>query len=104
MRSIDGFTLGEKLHLDLAYGLERSMKYGLSLTAYENFVARYPFSSDTPFILLRMAGIHERRMDRSGRAVECYERLVKHYPDDSWAEYAESEIWRLGRGRVSEKS
>jgi membrane associated rhomboid family serine protease len=104
MRSIDGFTLDERLHLDLAYGLERSMKYGLALAAYGNFAARYPFSSDTPFILLRMAGIQERRMDRSERAVECYERLVKHYPEDSWAEYAEGEIWRLGGGRVSEKS
>jgi len=104
MRAIDGFTLGERLHLDLAYGLERSMKYGPALAAYENFVARYPFSADTPFILLRMAGIHERRMDRSGRAVECYEKLVKYYPEDSWAEYAEGEIWRLGRGRASEKS
>jgi membrane associated rhomboid family serine protease len=97
MRAIDGFTLGEKTHLDLAYGLERSMKYDLALKAYGNFANRYPFSPDVPFILLRMAGIHERRMGCPDRAVECYERIVRHYPGDSWAEYADGEIWRLGR-------
>ena len=76
------------------------MKLDLSQTAYENFALRYPFSPDTPFILLRMAGIHERRMDRPERAVICYEKIVKHYPDDSWAEFAEGEIWRLGRREV----
>jgi tetratricopeptide (TPR) repeat protein len=97
MRSIEGFTLGERLHLDLAFGMERSMKFGLSLTAYENFTLRYPFSPDTPFILLRMAGIHERRLDRPDRAVECYEKIVKYYPDDCWVDYADNEIWRLGQ-------
>ena len=100
MRSIKGFTLDEKLHLDLAYGLERSMKFDISLKAYENFALRYPFSPDTAFILLRMAGIHERRMKCPERAVECYERIVKYYPDDSWAEYADGEIWRLGSRNV----
>ena len=106
MRSIKDFTLDEKLHLDLAYGMERSMKFGLSLTAYENFVLRYPFSPDTPFILLRMAGIHERRMDRPERAMECYAKIVKYYPDDCWADYADNEVWRLGRREmpVGEKS
>ena len=106
MRTIDGFTLTERLHLDLAYGMERSMKFELALQAYENFAVRYPFSPDTPFILLRMAGIHERRMDRPEKAVECYERIVKYYPDDTWAEYADGEIWRLGRivTLVGEKS
>jgi len=101
MRSIKGFTLGEKLHLDLVFGMERAMKYRMSLTAYENFTLRYPFSPDTPFVLLRMAGIHERRFDRPDRAVECYERIVKYYPEDSWADFADGEIWRLGRSRVS---
>ena len=100
MRSIEGFTLGEKLHLDLAFGMERSMKFSLSLAAYENFTMRYPFSLDAPFILLRMAGIHERRLDRPDRAVGCYEKIVKYYPDDSWADFADSEIWRLGRREV----
>jgi membrane associated rhomboid family serine protease len=106
MRSLKGFTLRERLHLDLAYGMERSMKFDLTLKAYENFALRYPFSPDTPFILLRMAGIHERRMECPERAVECYERIVKYYPEDSWAEYADGEIWRLGRRvySVGEKS
>jgi membrane associated rhomboid family serine protease len=95
MRAIEGFTLDERSHLDLAYGLERSMKFDISLKAYENFALRYPFSPDTAFILLRMAGIHERRMDCPERAVQCYEKIVRHYPDDNWAEYADGEIWRL---------
>ncbi len=106
MRSLKGFTLSERVHLDLAYGMERSMKFDLTLKAYENFALRYPFSADTPFILLRMAGIHERRMECPQRAVECYERIVKYYPEDNWAEYADSELWRLGRteSSVGEKS
>ena len=101
MRSIEGFTLEERLHLDLAFGLERSMKFASALVAYGNFIRRYPFSADTPFILLRMAGIEERRMDRPERAVECYGRIVKYYPEDSWADFAEGEMWRLERRPVA---
>jgi tetratricopeptide (TPR) repeat protein len=105
MRTIKGFTLDERLHLNLAFGMERSMKYSLSLTAYGNFVSRHPGSSDTPFILLRMAGIHENRMDDPEKALECYERLVREYPEDSWADFAEREIMRLSRDAAcSEKS
>jgi membrane associated rhomboid family serine protease len=98
MRSIRGFTLEDRLHLDIAFGMERSMKFASSLAAYENYSLRYPFSPDTPFILLRMAGIHERRMNRPDKALECYEKIVRYYPDDSWADYADSEIIRLGGG------
>jgi membrane associated rhomboid family serine protease len=101
MRSIEGFALPEKMHLDLAFGMERAMKYDLSLTAYGNFIERYPFSGDAPFILLRMAGIHERRFDRPDMAARCYERIVRCYPDDSWADFADGEIWRLGRGETA---
>jgi membrane associated rhomboid family serine protease len=95
MRSIEGFTIEERPHFDLACGLERSMKYDQALRAYENFTRRYPFSSDTPFLLLRMAGIHERRGNSPDKALRCYQRIVADYPGDDWAEYAENEIWRL---------
>jgi membrane associated rhomboid family serine protease len=97
MRSIKGFTLEEKLHLNLAFGMERAMKFRQALAAYENFTIRYPFSQDTPFVLLRMAGMHERRFGRPEKAVECYEKIVRQYPEDSWAEFADGEVWRLGQ-------
>jgi membrane associated rhomboid family serine protease len=97
MRSIRGFTLEDRIHLDLAFGMERSMKFKHSLDAYANYVERYPFSPDTPFVLLRMAGIHERRMDDPERAAECYHSIVEKYPEDDWADYADGEAVRLGR-------
>jgi membrane associated rhomboid family serine protease len=101
MRSINGFTLDEREHFSMATGLERSMKYDLALKAYENFQLRYPFSTDIPFILLRMAGIHERRMGCPEKAAECYERIVEEYPEDDWAEFADRETWRLGYGKTA---
>lgn len=102
MRSIPGFTLQEPVHLDLAFGLERSLKYNTSVAAYRNFIERYSLSPEIPFILLRMAGIHERRFNRYAEAYSCYRRLVKEHPGDSWADYAVSEIERLsGMGVLS---
>jgi membrane associated rhomboid family serine protease len=95
MRTVPGFTLKGELHLDVAYGMERSMKYGKSLTAYENFKKRYPHSDEAPFILLRMAAIHERRFSRGREALECYRELVETHPDDCWVDFALGEIERL---------
>lgn len=103
MRSIPGFSLQKSTHLDLTFGLERSLKYHTAMTAYNNFKTRYPLSSEIPFILLRMAGIHERRFSRYSDAYSCYTRLVDDYPEDNWADYARSEIERLtGMGIVPE--
>ena len=95
MRSIKGFSLSEDMHLDLAFGLERILKFRSALAAYENFTFRDPMSKDAPFILLRMAGMLERRFERPGLALTCFERLVECYPEDSWTDFARAEIDRL---------
>ncbi len=105
MRSIPGFTLQKCDHLDLAFGLERSLKYHTAMIAYDNFRTRYPLSEEVPFILLRMAGINERRFGRYSDAYSCYTRLVEDHPEDSWSDFARSEIDRLtGMGVVPELS
>ncbi|MDD3641978.1 MAG: rhomboid family intramembrane serine protease [Candidatus Krumholzibacteria bacterium] len=95
MRAVPGFSLAERAQIDMACGLERSMKYRASLDAYRNFAARYPESTETPFVLLRAASLLERRLDRPEKALECYGLLVERFPDDCWADYARSEIERL---------
>lgn len=95
MRAVPGFTLPERPQIDMACGLERSMKYRASLDAYRNFAARYPGSEETPFVLLRTASLLERRLDRPEKALECYELLVERYPEDCWVDYARGEIERL---------
>lgn len=95
MRTVPGFTLSERAQIDMACGLERSMKFRASLDAYRNFAARYPRSGETPFVLLRAASLLERRFDRPGKAMECYEILVERYPEDCWADYAKGEMERL---------
>jgi membrane associated rhomboid family serine protease len=100
MRAIKGFSLPEDMHLDLAFGLERILKFRSALAAYENFTFRYPMSEDTPFILLRMAGMLERRFQRPALALACFERLVECYPEDSWTDFARSEIERLRKMNI----
>lgn len=97
MRAVPGFALPERVQIDMACGLERSMKYRAALDAYRNFAARYPGSVQTPFVLLRAAGLLERRLDRPGKALECYRIFIERFPDDPWAVYAESEVERLRR-------
>ncbi len=100
MRSIEGFTLPEHEHLGLACGMERSLKYNGAIKAYENFVSRYAGSQEIPFVLLRMAGIHERRFAKPSSAISCYSAIVEGYPDDAWADFARAELERLRRGRI----
>jgi len=97
MRAVPRFALSQRAHLDLACGMERSLKHRAALDAYANFALRYPESSDAPFVLLRAAGLLERRFSRLEKALECYERLVERYPDDSWVDFARGEIDRLVR-------
>lgn len=95
MKIIPGFTVDERTHLDLAFGMERTLKFHAASTAYGNFVHEYPDSKDAPFVLLRMAGLFERRFCRRGDAYDCYRRLVEFHPEDTWVEYARSEMTRL---------
>ncbi|HUV37288.1 MAG TPA: rhomboid family intramembrane serine protease [Patescibacteria group bacterium] len=101
MRVIPGFILDEKTHLNLAFGMERTLKFHAAGTAYENFLLGYPLSVESPLVLLRMAGLLERRFLRCGEAFHCYQRLVESYPGDIWVDYARSEMDRLGDGGVT---
>jgi TolA-binding protein len=77
--------------------MERTLKYRAAMNAYEHFVWNYPLSKDAPFVLLRMAVIHEKHLEKPGEALACYARLAGEYASDQWAEYAEGEIVRLKR-------
>jgi membrane associated rhomboid family serine protease len=95
MRHIVNFALPEPLHIDLACGLERTLKYRSAMHAYENFVWLYPLSAEAPFVLLRMALILERRLGSPREALACYMRLVQEYATDRWAGHARMEMERL---------
>jgi membrane associated rhomboid family serine protease len=97
MRHIPNFALAEDIHLDLACGMERTLKYRSAMHAYEQFVWKYPLSIETPFVLLRMALILEKRFSRPAEAFSCYSRLVTEYASDQWADLARAEIERLKR-------
>ncbi len=96
-RHIPTFALPEPLHIDIACGMERTLKYRSALKAYERFLQCYPHSQEAPFVLLRMAVILEKRFERPQEALGCYERLADAYASDRWADYARGEIVRLGR-------
>jgi membrane associated rhomboid family serine protease len=101
MRAVPGFILPGTLHLDLAYGMERTLKFRSAARAYRNFIERYRSSCETPFVLLRMAGMLEKRFQRPVEALYCYDRLVKEHPDDRWVDYARYEIDRLRSMNIS---
>lgn len=97
MRHIPSFALAEPLHIDMACGMERTLKYRSAMTAYERFLQRYPHSQEAPFVLLRMAGILEKRLEKPAEALACHARLAGEYATDRWAEYSRKEIARLER-------
>lgn len=100
IRNLPFFALDERMHLDMACGLERTLKYRCALAAYERFLQRYPASGDAPFVLLRMAGIQEKHLASPDEAMECYRRLTEKYPFDPWADYAREAIARAGTLRA----
>jgi membrane associated rhomboid family serine protease/Tfp pilus assembly protein PilF len=95
LRHIANFAVPEPMHLDLACGMERTLKYREAMRAYEHFVWLYPLSADAPFVLLRMALILERRLGNAREALACYARLVAEYAADRWADHARMELERL---------
>ncbi len=101
MRHIPGFTLDADLHLDLAYRMERTLKFKTAAAAYDNFIERYTDSPEVPFVLFRMAGILERRFQKPLKALSCYRAIVDGFPGDVWIDYAKSEIDRIERLRIS---
>ncbi|UCF05755.1 MAG: rhomboid family intramembrane serine protease [bacterium] len=100
MRAVPDFALPEKQHLDLACGMERSLKFNSAMKAYRNYVGRYPRSDDAPFVLLRIAGMLERRFKRYDEAIACYAVIVDDYPQACWVDFAQHEMDRLGRAQI----
>jgi membrane associated rhomboid family serine protease len=100
MRHIPAFVLPETLQLNLACGFERTLKFHDAMEAYERFVWRYPQSADAPFVLLRMAALLERRLEKPVEALACYRRLVDEYAGDRWVELAANEVARLSTAGI----
>jgi membrane associated rhomboid family serine protease len=92
LRGFPDFVLSPEPHLNLAYGLERSLKPELALKAYENFARRYPGHKDAPLTLLRAANLHSGSFDDAERARKCYESLIERYPQDDWADFAREQV------------
>ena len=95
MRQLGDFVLPEDLHLNLAYGMERALKFNGAVKAYRRFLEMYPQSTETPFVHLRLANILESRFSRKEEALKLYRNLIKNYPDDPWVDFPKAEILRL---------
>ncbi len=97
IRSIEGFALPPELHLDLAFMMERTLKFQSAVAAYRNYLSTYPRSQEAPFILLRIAGILEKRFRKPALSLSLLKRILGEYHDDVWADYTRSEVERLER-------
>jgi len=97
MRHLGDFVLPEELHLNLAYGMERALKFNGAVKAYRRFLEMYPGSSEAPFVHLRLANILETRFNRKEEALVLYRDLIENYPDDPWVDFAKLEIARITR-------
>lgn len=86
------FVLPPSYHLDLAYGLERSLKPKLAVKAYQNFEKAYPSHKEAPFALLRAANLHWSTFDNRPDALTCYRRLIEQYPGDEWVDFAREQV------------
>jgi tetratricopeptide (TPR) repeat protein len=95
LRGIEDFSLGPDHQLGLAFGLERNLKPELAVRAYELFAGRYPDHAESAFALLRAAGIHLHTFSDPRAAMSLYERLVRDYPDDAWADFAREQRRKL---------
>ncbi|MBI4720630.1 MAG: rhomboid family intramembrane serine protease [Chitinivibrionia bacterium] len=92
LRAFADFTLGPAQQIDLAFGLERSLKPDLALAAYGNFERCYPGHPEAPFSLLRTANLHWSTYSDAAQAARCYERLIDRYPEDSWVDFAREQV------------
>ena len=86
------FALPPSQHLDLAFGLERSLKAELAVKAYQNFELSYPSHKEAAFALLRSANLHLNVFDNRHTALDCYGRLIEQYPDDEWVDFAKEQV------------
>jgi membrane associated rhomboid family serine protease len=92
VRGFPEFTLSPEPHLDMAFGLERNLKYEQALTAYRNFTFRYPRHKEAPFTLLRTANLHASAFADVEQARHCYHSLIERYPDDDWVDFAREQV------------
>jgi TolA-binding protein len=74
--------------------LERNLKSDAAIRAYESFVRAYPDHPEAAFALLRAANLHAKQGDLA-RARDCYQAIPRHYPNDTWAEFAAEHARRL---------
>jgi len=95
LRGSPEFVLPAKQQLDLAFGLERNLKFGAALAAYRNFAGRYPDHPEAPFALLREANLHLDSFGNRDTARRCYKVLIEEYPSDAWVDYAREQVRRL---------
>jgi membrane associated rhomboid family serine protease len=92
LRGFPDFVLPPSIHLDLAFGLERSLKPDLAVKAYRNFEAAYPTHKEAAFALLRAANLHWNTLDNRSTALKCYSRLIAEYPEDEWVDFAREQV------------
>ncbi|MFH1755164.1 MAG: rhomboid family intramembrane serine protease [Candidatus Latescibacterota bacterium] len=92
------FVLPPPKQLDLAFGLERSLKPDLALKAYQNFEETYPCHKEAAFALLRSANLHCSSFEDRRQALCCYQKLISRHPDDEWADFAREQIRILSFG------
>jgi outer membrane protein assembly factor BamD (BamD/ComL family) len=92
LRGFPDFVLSREQQLDLAYGLERNLKYEMALKAYENFAGNFPMHPEAPFALLRAANLHWKTFANPGLAKRRYQELVQRYPQDAWVDFAREQL------------
>jgi hypothetical protein len=79
----------------MAFGLERDLKPKLAVHAYEMFVAKYPYHSESPLALLRAAGIYLSVFSDPSSADALYGRFLVNFPADTWADFAKEQRRKL---------
>ena len=92
VRGFPNFVLSREQQLDLAYGLERNLKYDLAVKAYENFSHNFPAHPEAPFTLLRAANLHWKTFANPKLARDRYQELVLRYPEDVWVDFAREQL------------
>ncbi|MDZ7861000.1 MAG: rhomboid family intramembrane serine protease [Candidatus Krumholzibacteriota bacterium] len=99
-KSIPLFRMEEKFYLDMAFSLERSLKFYSASKVYKKFIDIYPLSESVPLVLMRLAGIYKGRLEEPGKALEYYKRILKEYPGSEWTGFAGRELEKLCRGNL----
>jgi tetratricopeptide (TPR) repeat protein len=101
VRQIPFFKLEEGEYLDIAFGVERSLKFYRASEVYENFLNIYPYSKNIPLVLLRLAGIYKGRLEKPGKAIEYYKKILSEYSQTEWTGFAGLELEKLMRNNLS---